>query len=108
VDRAGTRIADAADRLGQGADRASALLDPNGTVVRDLQRALDELSRASASLRETADSDGPLLQQTEQTMRDLSSAARALRQLANSLDAQPESLLRGRKPDPALPVEKTP
>ncbi|MBW8846327.1 MAG: MCE family protein [Burkholderiales bacterium] len=101
VDRAGNRVSDAASSVSRGADRASALLDPNGAVVRDLQRALDELSRASASLRESADSDGPLLQQTERTMRDLSSAARALRQLANTLDAQPESLLRGRRPDPA-------
>ena len=48
-----------------------------------------------------ADGDGPLLQQTEKTMRDLSQAARALRQLATSLEAQPEALLRGRKPETA-------
>ena len=104
VDRAGDKVAGAADKLGTGADKASALLDPNGAVVRDLQRALDELARASASLRQAADSDGPLLQQTDRTMRDLSQAARALRQLANTLDAQPEALLRGRKPDPATPA----
>jgi paraquat-inducible protein B len=100
VDRAGSRVSEAASSVGRGADRAGELLDPNGAVVKDLQRALDELRRASAALRETADSDGPLLQQTERTMRDLSSAARALRQLSNSLDAQPDALLRGRKPDP--------
>jgi paraquat-inducible protein B len=103
VDRAGTRVSDAADKLGRGAERAGDLLDPNGAVVKDLQRALDELTRASTSLRETTDSDGPLIQQTERTMRDLSTAARALRQVANSLDAQPESLLRGRKADPTQP-----
>lgn len=104
VDRAGDKVSGAADKLGVGADKASALLDPNGAVVRDLQHALDELSRASASLRESTDSDGPLLQQTERTMRDLSAAARALRQLANSLDAQPEALLRGRRPDATAPA----
>lgn len=104
VDRAGTRVSEAASSVGRGADRAAELLDPNGAVMKDLQQALDELRRASTSLRETADGDGPLMQQTERTMRDLSSAARALRQLANTLEAQPESLLRGRKPDPA-PVE---
>ncbi|KQV96324.1 MlaD family protein [Pelomonas sp. Root1237] len=99
VDRAGDKVSGAADKVGVGADKASAVLDPNGPVMRDLQRALAELSRASASLQEAASSDGPLLQQTERTMRDLSQAARALRQLANTLDAQPEALLRGRKPD---------
>ncbi|HEY8879942.1 MAG TPA: MlaD family protein [Roseateles sp.] len=99
VDRAGDKVSGAADKLGQGADNAKVLLDPNGPVARDLQRALDELARASGSLREAADSDGPLMQRTERTMRDLSQAARALRQLANTLDAQPEALLRGRKPD---------
>ncbi|MBL8275353.1 MAG: MCE family protein [Pelomonas sp.] len=101
VDRAGDKVSGAADKLGTGADKASALLDPAGPLVPDLQRTLSELQRAGASLREAADSDGPLLQQTERTMRDLSTAARALRQLASTLDAQPDALLRGRKPDPA-------
>jgi len=101
VDRAGDKVSSAADKLGTGADKASALLDPNGPLVPDLQKTLAELQRASSQLRQAADGDGPLLQQTERTMRDLSQAARALRQLATSLEAQPEALLRGRKPDPA-------
>ncbi|MGQ3094426.1 MAG: MlaD family protein [Roseateles sp.] len=100
VDRAGTEVADTADRLGRTADQANQLLDPKGPVVRDLQRAINELAHASASLRDAADGEGPLLQQTERTMRELSQAARALRQLARSLDAQPQQLLLGRKPDP--------
>lgn len=103
VDRAGHRVSDAADRVGRGADSATALLDPQGALVADLQRALGELRRASEALRETADGDGPLLQQTGRAMRDLSGAARALRELANTLDAQPDALLRGRKPDPTPP-----
>ncbi|HEY9107541.1 MAG TPA: MlaD family protein [Roseateles sp.] len=99
VDRAGNEVSDTANRLDRTADRANELLDPKGAVVRDLQRAVNELAQASASLREAADSDGPLLQQTERTMRELSQAARALRQLARSLDAQPQQLLLGRQPD---------
>lgn len=99
VDRAGDKVSIAADKLGTGADRASDLLDPKGPTVRDVQRAVNELAKASASLREAADGDGPLLQQTERTMRELSQAARALRQLARSLDAQPQQLLLGRQPD---------
>ncbi|MFG6431767.1 MlaD family protein [Roseateles sp. LYH14W] len=99
VDRAGEKVSSAADKLGTGADKASTLLDPNGPLVPDLQKTLAELQRASSQLRQAADGDGPLLQQTERTMRDLSQAARALRQLATSLEAQPEALLRGRKPD---------
>ena len=101
VDRAGDKVSGAADKLGVGADKASELLDPAGPVVPELRRALAELQHASSSLREAADGDGPLLQQTERTLRDLSSAARALRQLADTLDAQPDALLRGRRPDPA-------
>jgi len=99
VDRAGNEVSDTANRLDRTADRANELLDPKGAVVRDLQRAINELAQASASLHEAADSDGPLLQQTERTMRELSQAARALRQLARSLDAQPQQLLLGREPD---------
>ena len=101
VDRAGDKVSGAADKLGVGADKASLLLDAEGPVVPELRRALTELQGASTSLREVADGDGPLMQQTERTMRDLSSAARALRHLADTLDAQPEALLRGRRPDPA-------
>lgn len=105
VDRAGDKVSSAADKLGTGADRASELLDPKGPTVRDVQRAVNELAHASASLREAADSDGPLLQQTERTMRELSQAARALRQLARSLEGQPQQLLLGREPDaPAQPA----
>ncbi|HEY1127997.1 MAG TPA: MlaD family protein [Roseateles sp.] len=105
VDRAGDKVSAAADKLGAGADKAGALLDPDGVVVRDLQRALGDLSSASASLQEAASSDGPLLQQSQRTLRDLSQAARALRQLADTLDMQPDALLRGRKPDPVPAVE---
>lgn len=104
VDRAGDKVSSAADKLGSSADRASDLLDPKGPTVRDVQRAVNELAQASASLREAADSDGPLLQQTERTMRELSQAARALRQLARSLDAQPQQLLLGRQPDAPPPA----
>lgn len=105
VDRAGAKVSSAADKVGSGADKAGALLDPDGPLVPDLRRTLAELQRAGASLREAADSDGPLLQQSERTLRDLSQAARALRQLAGTLEAQPDALLRGRKPDPAPAVE---
>ncbi|MFG6457337.1 MlaD family protein [Roseateles sp. BYS96W] len=108
VDRAGDKVSGAADKLDQGADRASALLDPQGPAVRDLQRSLNELAQASASLREAADGDGPLLQQTERTMQELSQAARALRGLARSLDAQPQQLLLGRQPDVAAPAPVSP
>jgi paraquat-inducible protein B len=104
VNRAGDKVSAAADSLGTGADRASELLDPQGPVVRDLQRAINELAHASASLRDAADSDGPLLQQTERTMRELSQAARALRQLARSLEGQPQQLLLGREPDAPAPA----
>lgn len=99
VDRAGNEVSDTANRFDRTADRANELLDPKGAVVRDLQRAINELAQASAALHEAADGDGPLLQQTERTMRELSQAARALRGLARSLDAQPQQLLLGRKPD---------
>lgn len=108
VDRAGSKVSSAADKLAGTADQASTLIASDGPLVPDLRRTLSELQRASASLREVVDSDGPLLQQTERTMRDLSQAARALRQLAATLDAQPEALLRGRRPDsaPASPDEE--
>lgn len=96
VDTAAQGVDDTAHRLGQASDRASALLASDSALVLDLRRAVDELGRTAASLRESTSGDSALVRSGERALQDLSRASRALANLAETLEQQPESLLRGR------------
>jgi len=99
LERVGTAalgVDDTAQRLGQASDRASALLASDSALVLDLRRTADELARTAASLRESTSGDSALMRSSERALQDLSRASRALTNLAETLEQQPESLLRGR------------
>ena len=51
--------------------------------------------------------DAPLQQGAAQTLAELQRAAQALRVLADYLQQHPESLLRGKRADPALAPDGT-
>jgi paraquat-inducible protein B len=83
----------------------------------EAQRALAEVQRtlqsAQASLqgldRNVTDPGAPLQRSVDDTLQELQRAARSLRVLADYLQLHPESLLRGKPADPALPGKpKTP
>ena len=97
----------AMDGLGQAAgsvnktsDQVGELLAPNAPLVQNLQRAADEVGRSAASLREATADDSSLRLGADRALDDLSRAARALRDLAETLEQQPDSVLRGRKVAP--------
>ena len=64
----------------------------------------DTLKSAQATLdnldRNVARGDAPLQRNAAQTLTELQRAARALRVLSDYLQQHPESLLRGKPPDP--------
>jgi paraquat-inducible protein B len=97
VGRAADGVDDTAGRLGVASDRIGALVAADAPLVANLQRAVDEVARTAAALRQATSGDSTLVNGTTRAMQDLSNAARALRDLAEALEAQPESLLRGRK-----------
>lgn len=85
-----------ARRLGAAGDNAAALLAPDSALVQQLQRAADAVAQSALSLRQATAADAPLVRGGEQALQDVSRAARALRDLAETLEQQPEALLRGR------------
>ena len=108
TDRAAQRVGDAADEIGATAkslartsDALGQTVAPDSVLMGRLQSAATEVATAAAALRGAAASDDGVVRQTSRAMQDLSRAARALRELADSLERQPQSLLRGR------PVEDT-
>ena len=93
---AADRFGGAADRVGSAAARAETLLAPDSLVVTSVQQAADELTRAAAALRTAAGDESATVQGVQRAMADLARAARAVRELADSIEQQPQSLIRGK------------
>ena len=96
-----------------GKDLRSTLAGANAAIGRltpEAQKALSEvqktLSRAQASLdnldRNVTDPGAPVQQNVQETLLELQRTARALRVLADYLQQHPESILRGKPPDPQI------
>lgn len=100
VGEAAGRVDAAASQLGTASDRVTSALAPDSALLRSIQQAADDLARTTTALRQATTEDAPLRQNLDQTMHDVSRAARALRELAETLDRQPEVLLRGRPKAP--------
>ncbi len=101
-------------QVGQGAvqlgDAASAVQGQVSSVAQglvpltaELRRTAEELALAAATLREAAAGDSSLRLGADRALQDVSRAARALRELSETVEAQPDLLLRGRAPAPATP-----
>ena len=72
-----------------------------GQAARQVETGSRDVGQAAQAVQGLAADDSSLRLQTEQTLQDLSRAARTLRELAETIDRQPDLLLRGRSaPNP--------
>lgn len=62
-----------------------------------LQRSLVELDKASNSVHQSFSEDAPLVNQLNETLKEISRSAQAFRTLSETIDQQPEALLRGKQ-----------
>ena len=74
-------------------------------LAEDLEKTLEATTRAIyeaeetiASLQSTAGEDSPLVHALTHALTELTAASRSIRILAETLESQPESLLRGKGP----------
>ncbi len=99
----------------EASDAAVRTLAPEAqTAIGELRQTLLSTQQLLAAVQQSLgqaernllDADAPLQRQTAQTLAELQRAAQALRALADSLQRNPESLLRGRtaNPDPTRPA----
>ena len=93
-------LGQAAGSVNKTSEQVAELLAPNAPLVQNLQRAADEVGRSAVSLREATADDSSLRLGADRALDDLSRAARALRDLAETLEQQPDAVLRGRKVTP--------
>lgn len=89
-------VNDTARSLNTSAQQLNTLLAPDSPLVRDVRSAADQLAQTAASLRRGTAEDSQLMRNTERALQDVSRASRALKELAEMLERHPESLVRGR------------
>lgn len=63
----------------------------------ELQKTLVEFNRAADTINNTFAEDTPLVNQLNSTLKDMSRSAKAFRSLSETLEQQPEALLRGKQ-----------
>jgi paraquat-inducible protein B len=70
-----------------------------GEVAPESTAALADLRKTLTSLQKSVGSDSPLQQDLRQTLRETTRAVQAVRALADTLDREPEALIRGKTDD---------
>jgi paraquat-inducible protein B len=68
----------------------------NSNLV-ELQKTLVQFNKAADTINNTFAEDTPLVSQLNATLKEVSRSAKAFRSLSETLEQQPESLLRGKK-----------
>src|SRR5690606_12757176 len=66
-------------------------------TLTQLQESLEQFRNTAQAVDNTFAEDSPLIYQLNNTLQDVSRSANALRNLSDTLEQQPESLLRGKK-----------
>ncbi|HBI16505.1 MAG TPA: hypothetical protein DDY20_13535 [Desulfobulbaceae bacterium] len=94
--RAIAAVQDAMGRVGRAAERVSEFTAPDSRMATSITRAGQELTAAALALQNLTDAQSPTVQNLDTATAEIARAARALRQLAETMEQQPESLLRGR------------
>ncbi len=64
--------------------------------LKDLSYSLDQVNKTAASIDNTFSEDAPLVNQLNTTLLDISRSAQAFRNLSETLEQQPEALVRGK------------
>jgi paraquat-inducible protein B len=64
--------------------------------LKDLSYSLDQVNKSAASIDNAFSEDAPLVNQLNATLNDISRSAQAFRNLSETLEQQPEAVLRGK------------
>ncbi len=89
-------------KLDTAADRVAGLAQPDSRMVAGMSQASEELAKAAAAVRHLTEQESPAMTNVNAALKEITRAANALRLLAETLDEQPEAILRGkRKKDPS-------
>jgi len=94
---ASDQVSDAAQKVGVAADRVGNLVEENTNPLQSMTKAGDELADTARVLRSLAQEDSPTVQRLNEALQEITRASRALRILSETIEQQPEALLRGKQ-----------
>lgn len=101
---AATKIGAAADSLsaaakktGTAATDISALAQPDSAIVTNLAGAGREIAKTAQSVRDLTENNSPAIYDIRAALKEMTRAAQALRLLAETIEQQPEAILRGKR-----------
>jgi paraquat-inducible protein B len=89
-------VQEAMARVGKAADRISELAAGDSRLATGIKKAGDELAAAARSLQQLSDDESPTVHHLNVSLQEITRAARALRMLAETLERQPEAIIRGK------------
>ena len=90
-------------KIGGTADRIGKLADAGSPVFSKIEEAGSNLAEASRTVQLLANEESPTIQQLTASLQEMTRAARSLRLLAESLEQQPEAVLRGKRAEEVQP-----
>jgi len=88
---------EAMHRMGEAADQVGALTAPDSAMITTMNQASQELTGAALAVRKLAEERSPTVHGLNSVLHEIARAARALRVLAETLEQQPEAILRGKR-----------
>lgn len=99
VQAAARQIEGAAAEIKVAADQVGSLATPGSEVLRGVKQASQEVAAAAKSIHVLTREESPTTLHLNNALEEIARAARALRLLADTLEQQPEAILRGKRPE---------
>jgi paraquat-inducible protein B len=97
VQTAASHVGSAADQVNTAANHLGRLTDPDSGLIKNVDRASRELAGAAQAIQGMTSEEAPTAQHLNNALQEVARAARALRLLAETLEQQPEAILRGKR-----------
>lgn len=97
VQTAAQQIEEAAGQVKSAAANVGGLANKDSELFRNVSLATQELASAARAIHKVTDEESPTTQHLNSALQEVSRAARALRLLSETLEQQPEAILRGKR-----------
>lgn len=97
VQSAASRVDGAAVQVHSAADKFEVLFNPDSELFRNVSQASKEMAAAAQAIQELTEEESPTTQHLNAALQEVARAARALRLLSETLEQQPEAIIRGKR-----------
>lgn len=97
VQSAAIRVEGAATQVKIAADKVGVLANPESEMFKNVSQASRELAAAAKAMHDLTEEESPTTQRVNSALQEVARAARAMRLLSETLEQQPEALIRSKR-----------